>query len=197
MEHYASMFIDDELSLDEKMIFVRKVHDDDTFYSLTIGLIDQEKELCHLLNVPVPETDGEPARGRGRIVRAGWALAAMVVLMCAFFLGYQFERPGESQEARVAMDVPKVPHRFVIQQQDGELVEIVGNFTNWQKLPLVPTGQDGYWEITLPLPEGEHRYSFIVNGETTLPDPTVPMREADGFGSLNSILLIELADGRS
>ncbi len=89
------------------------------------------------------------------------------------------------------LETEKVLHRFVIFQQDSKKVEITGSFTNWQKIPLVPVGQGGYWEITLEVPAGEHRYSFIVDGVHPQPDPTVAIRETDDFGTMNSILNVE------
>ena len=82
-------------------------------------------------------------------------------------------------------------HRFVLFDKESEKIEITGSFTHWQKLPLTPAGPGGYWEITLAVPEGEHRYSFIKNGGYPLPDPTVATQEADDFGTINSILNVE------
>jgi hypothetical protein len=53
-------------------------------------------------------------------------------------------------------------------------------------------GTSGYWEVTLDLPEGEHRFSYILEGNRRLADPTILTREHDDFGGENSILEVKL-----
>ena len=75
---------------------------------------------------------------------------------------------------------------------DGGQVEITGSFTGWSALPLKKAGTSGYWEITLELPVGEHRFSYILEGDRQLADPTILTREQDDFGGENSILEVNL-----
>ena len=49
-------------------------------------------------------------------------------------------------------------------------------------------GNSGYWELNLPVISGEHRFAYILNGDARIADPTLPAREADDFGGVNSIL---------
>jgi hypothetical protein len=53
-------------------------------------------------------------------------------------------------------------------------------------------GDSGYWEVTLNLPAGEHRFSYILEGKQRLSDPTIMTRELDDFGGENSILEVKL-----
>ena len=69
--------------------------------------------------------------------------------------------------------------------------EIAGTFTNWQRIPLQPAGLSGYWEITLEIPPGEHAFSYILDGNKILADPTIDVQEEDDFGTINSILIVE------
>ncbi|MDD4998734.1 MAG: hypothetical protein PHI99_11340, partial [Syntrophales bacterium] len=69
-------------------------------------------------------------------------------------------------------------------------VEITGSFTGWNTVSMRKVGDSGYWEHTLNLPQGEHRFAYLLNGDERLPDPTVPMREKDDFGSENSVISI-------
>jgi 1,4-alpha-glucan branching enzyme len=82
-------------------------------------------------------------------------------------------------------------HRFVIYQSGVKQIEIAGSFTNWQRIPLQPAGSTGYWEITLEIPQGEHAFSYILDGDKILADPTISVREEDDFGTINSILVVE------
>jgi 1,4-alpha-glucan branching enzyme len=86
---------------------------------------------------------------------------------------------------------PLRPYRFVIYQPDARMVELAGSFSGWKKIPLRLAGQSGYWETTLELPAGEHRFSYIVEGNRRLTDPTIAVREIDDFGGENSILRLQ------
>jgi 1,4-alpha-glucan branching enzyme len=83
-------------------------------------------------------------------------------------------------------------HRFVIYQPGVEQVEITGSFTDWRTLPMNRAGSSDYWEITIDVPAGEHRFSYILEGDQRLADPTVLTREKDDFGGENSILEVNL-----
>jgi len=80
----------------------------------------------------------------------------------------------------------------VIYQPEAERVELAGSFSGWNKIPLKHAGSSGYWEITLELSEGDHRFSYIIEGNLRLADPTIAVRETDDFGGENSILTVKL-----
>ena len=86
--------------------------------------------------------------------------------------------------------VPLQPNRFVIYRPDVTRAEITGSFTDWQRIPMQAVGSSGYWEIVLALPEGEHRFSYILNGHGSYPDPTILTREQDDFGGQNSVIFV-------
>ncbi len=79
-------------------------------------------------------------------------------------------------------------------------VWVSGSFNGWGAtvaMGAVPLerGMDGVWRVQRTLPRGRHLYKFIVNGTNWIPDPANMNREADGFGSFNSI--IEVCGGAS
>jgi 1,4-alpha-glucan branching enzyme len=84
------------------------------------------------------------------------------------------------------------PHRFVLYNPNANQVEISGSFTSWEALPLRKAGPSGYWEIVLPLSKGEHRFTYILEGNQRITDPTVLTKEQDDFGGENSILYMEI-----
>lgn len=56
-------------------------------------------------------------------------------------------------------------------------------------LELTFDAGSGRWTTTtLVEPIGRHLYKFIVDGTMWIPDPTNPVREADGVGGFNSVL---------
>ena len=87
-------------------------------------------------------------------------------------------------------ETSQIRKRFVIYRPDVSQVKITGSFTDWQIIPMRKIGDSGYWEITLTLPEGEHRFTYILEGSQRFADPTIPIREQDDFGGENSILLV-------
>lgn len=190
MDHLISLYIDNELSLEEKIHFLEHAHAHRAYKDEAVSLLEQEKLLSTVLCHPAPEIslpDSRPTGFRAASVRAlGWAMAACLLLLFSFMTGRHF-----SPQYQTITEPAVASHRFVIQQPGTRQVEITGTFTNWQRVPLVPTGSSGYWEITLAVPSGEHRYTFIVDGDKVLPDPTVVAGETDDFGTINSILRVE------
>jgi len=179
-DHLISMYIDDELGLDDKIVFVETVHDDKNFKDEAVNLLRQEKLICSEVvdRMPVLNINEQRDPWRLKLFRplaAGLAAAAIVWL--TFW-------PSQEQPLR--------PWRFVIYQPDAKGVELAGSFSSWKRIPLKHAGTSGYWEITLELPEGDHRFSYIIEGSRRMVDPTIAVRETDDFGGENSILTVKL-----
>jgi hypothetical protein len=181
-DYLISMFIDDELDLDNKIEFVETVHEDRNFKAETVGFLQQEKMIRSEVVTEVPsvkvqlkEKTGFPLWRPMAIFASG--LAAALIL---FF----FAQPPKEQLS--------MAHRFVIYQPGVEQVEITGSFTDWRTLPMNRAGSGDYWEITIDVPAGEHRFSYILEGDQRLADPTIMIREKDDFGGENSILEVNL-----
>jgi 1,4-alpha-glucan branching enzyme len=67
-------------------------------------------------------------------------------------------------------------------------VELVGDFTVWEALPMVRRGDR--WEVELEVEAGTHHYGYLVDGEWFMPDDersVVP----DEWGRSSAILVIE------
>lgn len=196
MDHLISQYIDDELTLDDKIEFVRVVHREAAFKEETVALLAQEKLLRETLATKAPEVPGTAVVGQARRSRfvvgpvswSGWAVA---VLLLFVFAGTFFREPGVVELAPSVAVSATQPHRFVIYKPGITSAEISGSFTGWRKVPLRPAATEGYWEVTLELGAGEHRYVFILDDSTLFPDPAVPSQETDDFGANNSILLVE------
>jgi hypothetical protein len=173
-----SLFIDDELGLDDKLSFVETVHAEAVFKDETIELLRQEKMLRMDGVERVPEVrfkEKRPWRFPGLRPIYPWAaaLAALLVLQV-----YSMPHPQS----------PKVPYRFVIYQPDATRVEIAGSFSGWKSIALKKVGSQGYWETVQEVPPGEYRLCYIIEGGQRIPDPTILAREKDDFGGENSIL---------
>jgi hypothetical protein len=177
------MYIDNELSLDDKIIFVETIHEDESYKDDTLNLVQQEKLIRSEVVDHIPPLDIKEHKNAWHLKLfrpLAAAAAGLAVAASLFFVFY----PRQEHLMR--------PYRFVIYQPDAQRVELAGSFSGWKKIPLKLAGQSGYWETTLELPEGDHRFSYIIEGNRRLTDPTIAVREIDDFGGENSILRVKL-----
>lgn len=196
-EYLISLYIDNELDLDEKMTFVTTVHSDRSFMEEALTLLQQEKRLRAPLTHPraVPVAPPLPA-GNARPwlhfpsfpfrPMAGLAVAMIVVTL--FFL-----LPPKPATVVHQVVHQEEQHRFVIYLPETSQARIAGTFTGWQPVPMERVGTSGYWTLTLPVGQGEHRYSYLIEDGRQIADPTVAAREQDDFGGENSVIEVRVA----
>jgi len=194
MNYLISMFIDNELGLREKVEFVKTIRKDDEFYEESIALLDQEQKIRFDMDAIVPALQAAPAL-RFKEKRKWFRLPDLPTIR-----PFAFMTSAGAMAVVVALiliglhtsPISAVPYRFVIYEPEVNTVEISGSFTDWEVLPMKKVGATGYWEIELDVPKGEHRYSFILEQEKRIADPTVFARELDDFGGENSILFMSV-----
>jgi hypothetical protein len=129
---------------------------------------------------------GRVARRAPRVVlpRAGvLAVAASIALVIGVGIGLTiFMRggaPAGTMEVTFTLDTPA-----------AQTVALVGDFNNWKPGGhlLVRRPSDGTWSITVRLVQNRtYVYSFLVDGNTWVPDPAAESVD-DGFGGIDSIL---------
>lgn len=183
MNYYISMFIDNELGLDEKIDFLKNIHEDKDVYEESIELLEQEKVLGSDILTNAPAFNFKEKKNwfaflnfkPFMLLASAGAMAVIIALLISPFH---------------KNSVSYIPHRFVIYKPEVSKVEISGSFIDWKVLPLSRIGSSGYWQIELDIPKGEHRYTYIVGGEEREADPTILTREQDDFGGENSILFV-------
>ena len=183
MEHLNSLFIDDEMTIEEKVSFVRHLKTNPLAGDDVLHLLKQEMLLRGKVVTQIPKITFATITPwqklwafllqPKRLITASLAAAAAVLIFVLW-----------------SPQTVLQPNRFVIYQPDVTRAEITGSFTNWQRVPMQAVGNSGYWEIVLALPEGEHRFSYILDGRDSFPDPTILTREQDDFGGQNSVLLV-------
>lgn len=183
-DQLISLYIDDELSLQEKVDFIHALDSEPGFKGEALALLAVEKRLRADVIDSVPELRRVP-RAAPRPIRWLRPLAPAAAGLAAAVAVLWFAVQPQPQKTLQ-------PHRFVIYQPAARTVELAGSFSGWERIPLRPAGESGYWETTLDLPQGEHRFSYIVEGDRRVADPTVAVRESDDFGGENSILLVRL-----
>jgi hypothetical protein len=183
-----SLYIDNELDLDEKITFVETVHADGSFAAEATALLKQEKRLRMQLEPgpsPAVVFDASPSLWQGfwdawAKPLAGFATALLAVTLVATL--------RSNQPPAVA-----ALHRFVVYLPETHQAQIVGTFTDWRPVDMEPIGASGYWSLTLQVPRGEHRYSYLVDAGRHMADPTEAIREQDDFGGENSVIEVRAA----
>lgn len=184
MDYLGSMYIDNELDLEEKVQFIEKIRSEKEFFQETVDLLLQEKMLRTLpekLLIPA-ETPIRPNKKYwfGKFFRplayvgTGFALAMLFLLL----------QPNVSTNNLATLK------RFVIFEPAASRVDLTGTFNGWQPVAMKRIGTTGYWELDLQLPSGEYRFAYILDGTKRVADPTQPAREKDDFGGENSILKV-------
>lgn len=183
MDHLTSLFIDDEMNMDDKISFVHHLKNTPSTADKALHLLKQEMLIRGEVVTHIPQStfttitvwekiQAFMIQPKSLITASLAAVAAALILVLS------------------SPQITLQPNRFVIYRPDVTRVEITGSFTDWQRVPMQAVGSSGYWEIVLPLPEGEHRFSYILNGQDSFPDPTILTREQDDFGGQNSVLFV-------
>lgn len=191
-----SLFIDDEMGLDDKIEFVETVHESESFAGETIDLLHQEKILTSQWVTRMPAREIKARQSmfpRWLQFRPVLAFSTVLVAFAALLFLY---RSPDIKPGMVDLESNmknQVPYRFVIYRPDIRKAEIIGTFTDWRPIRMDRLSSSGYWAITLNLPEGEHRYSYLIEDGQQIADPTVMSREKDDFGGVNSIIEIKRA----
>lgn len=79
--------------------------------------------------------------------------------------------------------------KFSIEAKGASEVRLVGDFNKWDPSALKLVKRNGAWETIVPLPPGEYRYAYIIDGDQAL-DPSNP-ETADRNGTRVSVRRIK------
>src|SRR3954467_1552343 len=125
---------------------------------------------------------------------AAAAIAATLVGL-GFLAGFSIHRDGRlpaGQRTAVVAGHPQLPDsltpravKFVLIAPQAQRVAVVGDFNGWDATPnpmQTTRTPDGRWTVFVPLQPGMHVYSFLVDGDHFVADPTAPLVPDDGYG---------------
>lgn len=80
-----------------------------------------------------------------------------------------------------------VKQTFTITAPGAVSVQLMGDFTHWQKQPIsMEKGAKGVWRTTVELTPGTHHYRFFVDGEWC-DDPECTVRVPNPYGGENMV----------
>ena len=94
--------------------------------------------------------------------------------------------------------LPVPPHpvdggvEFSLVLSDAQSVAVAGNFNEWSHAahPL-ERGDGGRWSCVVPLPEGEHMFMFVIDGDQWMSPPLADDFVEDGFGQRNGVVVVK------
>jgi hypothetical protein len=75
-----------------------------------------------------------------------------------------------------------------IRMPGASLVEVMGDFTDWQQVPLTRVGDD-LWELAVPLAPGAYRFNVRADGGTWVVPPGATAY-ADDFGGIVAVIVV-------
>lgn len=93
---------------------------------------------------------------------------------------------GTRRPAVAVREGAEVVVRFTV--PDARQVAIAGEWSDWQPVPLTPTGSDG-WQIRLALAPGTYRFTLVVDGTRWLVPPGV-VTVSDEMGGEQGLLTV-------
>ena len=71
-------------------------------------------------------------------------------------------------------------------------ISVVGSFNSWNpETTLMEEVERGKWETTIVLSPGRYPYKFLIDNKTRIGDPSCKLEEPDGFGGINSVLIVK------
>lgn len=151
----------------------------------TLGAYLRQMEALHarLRAVPQPEARPRPfdhaAVERAREPLFSWRLAALAAAVIVGAL-----TAATLLQPEVAPS-PQVAVEFQLVAPDAQQVEVAGDFSGWQPVPLAQVG--GAWRGQLKLWPGRYAYMYRVDGRWTT-DPEAHSFRDDDFGRRNAVL---------
>lgn len=132
----------------------------------------------------------EPQPLRIRPAMGALALAATVALVLVL-------RPAVAptvtpDQAGVSGESGQLVTRFVLVAPEASSVHLTGDFLSWspEGIALEDPRGTGVWTADVTLPPGVYQYTFVVNGSEWVPDPRAVSQVDDGFGQLNSVVIV-------
>lgn len=182
MNSMISLFIDNELSIEEKCQFLERVRDDTPFFLDSLQMLHQEMLIRSDVVDRVPQADIRLSNNWIATIKNLFRPTVLIPAAVACAILVLMFLPSNKTKANL--------NRFVIYRPDVSQVEIVGSFTDWKRVPLQKIGTSGYWEGIFKLSVGEHRYTYILEGNESYADPTILSMEKDDFGGMNSIIRV-------
>lgn len=126
-----------------------------------------------------------------QVTPAWGALAAAAVVALVLLrpvAGPSVGQDGALTQAPAAQAVT----RFVLVAPGASSVHVTGDFLSWSRegIALEDPRGTGVWTADVPLQPGVYQYTFVIDGTEWVPDPRAVSQVDDGFGQVNSVVIV-------
>lgn len=143
----------------------------------------EERVLAQLAPQPEPEKTRRrwtlfPRLPQLRLNMAMAAAFAVVIFLVGNMVGDFWGSPFGGQK-----DYQGVT--FVVAIPNANSVEVVGDFTGWQKQSMT-RDENGVWTLAFDLDPGRYEYAFVIDGQEWKPDPLAD-EYVKSYNSTNSV----------
>jgi hypothetical protein len=119
------------------------------------------------------------------------ALATMVIVVVAAVMFTRFSHePSMISLSTQAQN--EVTVKLTFHAPHARSVAVAGDFNKWRTNADEMQRSNGMWSIDLKLKPGVYTYSFVIDGESWVPDPGAETFQDDGFGSRNAVLRVNI-----
>lgn len=88
---------------------------------------------------------------------------------------------GSDDMSCISEQRPGTIRTKICYNQGGEKAFITGTFTGWQKMLPMDRHPDGTFSVALDLPQGTHRFRFVIDGELKCADDISTATDSSGF----------------
>ena len=115
MNEIISMFIDDELSIDDKLNLVSKIRQDKSFTAETVELLKQEKQIRSAVVDRLPGFEVKPVVSWKRFfapVSQPMGLVAATLAAAIIFLFFSFPSPDSRPHLTGLLYINRMPSRW-------------------------------------------------------------------------------------
>jgi len=96
---------------------------------------------------------------------------------------------SSSREVQTSAEAVPVAIRYV--DLHAQKVCIAGSFNQWSPESHCMKNERGTWSIQLRLSPGRYQYNLVIDGSLWKADPNSPIEEESGFGTENSVFVVE------
>ncbi len=122
-------------------------------------------------------------RGNTRFKRLVPLVLFILFLACGCAPDWQ-QVQHKNEDAKIAV-------RFVYLDSQATTVCVSGSFNNWSQKSDCMVRSGDAWVFAISLPPGRYQYVFVIDDRIWRDDPGAVLREDDGFGMKNSVLIVE------
>jgi hypothetical protein len=183
-DEIISLFIDDEMDLEDKIIFVETVHSDSVFTEETLDLLKQEKLLATHLSIsrPMPRISSFkylwPLINPFKTLMLVLATAMVIILITCPKTGFQ-----------------EVWCQFAISKPDLEKADNSIIFTPGKPFSVKFSDRNGYWKDSIEPCLGGNEYIHFLDWKISAAKSRSQFRENLKFShTRNDLHFIELMD---